>query len=139
MTTAGTAVAESPSLIGAHKRTLDTPALVVDLDILDQNIARIATACRSAGVSWRPHTKGQKVPAIAHRLLAAGAIGITCAKLGEAEVMAAAGIRDILIANQIVGPIKIRRLIDLLDLADAIVSVDSLANIDELDQAARAR
>jgi len=137
MTTAGTAVAEQPSLIGAHKRTLDTPALVVDLDILDQNIARIATACRNAGVNWRPHTKGQKVPAIAHRLLAAGAIGTTCAKLGEAEVMAAAGIRDILIANQIAGARKIARLMELRRRADVMVAVDDAANVAALDAAAR--
>ena len=59
------------------------------------------------GVAWRPHVKGHKTPEIARMQIAAGAIGITCAKLGEAEVMADAGIRDILIANQIVGPLKI--------------------------------
>ena len=124
-------------LIGLTKDELDTPALLVDLDVMEANIARVAAACREHGIGWRPHVKAHKTPEIAHMQLAAGAIGVTCAKLGEAEVMAAAGIRDILIANQIVGPIKIRRLMALLDRADVIVAVDSLANIRELDAAAR--
>ncbi|HUE75779.1 MAG TPA: alanine racemase, partial [Chloroflexota bacterium] len=86
-----------------------------------------------------PHTKGQKVPAIAHKEIAAGAIGVTCAKLGEAEVMAAAGIRDILIANQIVGHYKIIRLVNLVPHADVIVAVDSPDNVAELDAAAVAK
>ena len=83
---------------------LDTPALLVDLDIMEANIARVAEACRAQGVAWRPHFKGHKTIEIARKQIAAGAIGLTCAKLGEAEVLADAGIRDILIANQIVGP-----------------------------------
>ena len=106
---------------------------------MEANIARIASVCRQHGVHWRPHIKGQKTIGIIRKELAAGAIGVTCAKLGEAEVMAAAGIRNILIANQIVGPIKLRRLVDLLELADPIVAVDSLANLDELAEAARGR
>ena len=80
-------------VVGVPKDRLDTPALCVDPDVMEANIARIASACHDHGIAWRPHTKGQKVPAIAHKLLAAGAIGVTCQKLGEAEVMAAAGIR----------------------------------------------
>lgn len=125
-------------LIGLTKDELDTPALLVDLDVMEANIARIAAACREGGVAWRPHVKAHKTPEIAKLQLAAGAIGVTCAKLGEAEVMAAAGIRDILIANQIVGPIKIRRLMTLLRNADVITAVDSLSNVRELDAAARA-
>lgn len=109
--------------------TLDTPALVVDLDVMDENIARITTACRDRGVNWRPHIKGNKTPEIALRQIAAGAIGVTCAKLSEAEVMADAGIRDILIANQIVGPAKIARLIKLRERADPIVAIDSLDHV----------
>ena len=70
--------------------------------------------------------------------IAAGAIGVTCAKLGEAEVMAAAGIRDILIANQIVGPIKIDRLVRLAERADPIVCVDSIENLDRARRGVRA-
>ena len=125
----------SHDLIGQTKFALDTPALLVDLDVMEANIARIVAKCRAHGVAWRPHSKAHKTPEIAHMQLAAGAIGITCAKLGEAEVMAAAGIRDILIANQIVGPIKIGRLVRLTEHADPIVCVDSIENLIELDEA----
>lgn len=122
--------------IGRSKWDLDTPVLLADLDVVDANIARLAAFMREAGVGWRPHTKGQKVPALAHRELAAGAIGVTCAKLGEAEVMAAAGIRDILIANQVVGPGKAVRLAHLCRQADVIVTVDGVENAEELSAAA---
>jgi D-serine deaminase-like pyridoxal phosphate-dependent protein len=108
---------------------LDTPALLVDLDVMDGNIARIAAACRARGVAWRPHVKAHKTPEIARRQIAAGAIGVTCAKLGEAEVMADAGITDLLIANQIVGPTKIARLIRLRERADPIVAIDDPAHV----------
>ena len=126
-------------MTGLADGELDTPALLVDLDQLEANIARIAGTCREQGVAWRPHSKAHKSPAIAHMQMKAGAIGVTCAKLGEAEVMAAAGIRDILIANQIVGVPKVRRLMDLLDRADVIVAVDSTANIAQLGDAATVR
>jgi D-serine deaminase-like pyridoxal phosphate-dependent protein len=125
-------------VIGSSKFDLDTPALLLDLDVLDRNIERMAATFRAAGVGWRPHTKAIKVPALAQRLLQAGALGVTCAKLGEAEVMAAAGIRDILIANQIVGEAKTSRLMRVLELADVIVAVDSVVNMQALDAAARA-
>ena len=103
------------------KSELDTPALLVDLSVMERNIERMARTFRDAGVGWRPHTKGLKVPQIAHKLLSAGAFGVTCAKVGEAEVMANAGIRDILIANQVVGERKIARLLNLLPDTDVIV------------------
>jgi D-serine deaminase-like pyridoxal phosphate-dependent protein len=126
-------------MIGQPSSALDTPALLVDLDILEANIARIAETCASHGVAWRPHVKGHKTAEIARLQIAAGAAGITCAKLGEAEVMADAGFRDILIANQIVGPIKIGRLVQLLDRAAPIVAVDSPANVAALGEAAAGR
>ena len=119
------------------KSTLDTPTLLVDLDIMESNIAHIAQLCRAQGVQWRPHFKGHKTLEIAQMQISAGAIGVTCAKLGEAEILAANGIRDILIANQIVGAPKVRRLMRLLDLADVIVAVDSVENIRELAEAAQ--
>ncbi len=130
-------MAASASLVGLPKSALETPALLVDLDVMEANIARVADTCRRHGVGWRPHIKGHKTPEIARKQLAAGATGITCAKLGEAEVMADAGITEILIANQIVGPIKVRRLIKLLERAPVIVSVDSVSNIAELAEAAQ--
>src|SRR5258708_10769706 len=132
-----TRTAPAHSLIGQPKAALDTPALLVDLDVMEANIARIAATCRSHGVAWRPHSKAHKTPEIAKMQIAAGAIGVTCAKLGEAEVMAAAGIRDILIANQIVGSIKIGRLVALADQADTIVCADNIGNLTELDAAFR--
>jgi D-serine deaminase-like pyridoxal phosphate-dependent protein len=127
------------SEIGSPKTELDTPALWVELDQLEQNIAALAHACRQAGVNWRPHTKGIKTPAIAHKLLAAGAIGVTCAKLAEAEVMAAAGIRDILVANQVVGAQKTARLVNLLRHADVKVAVDNADVVCALGEAATAK
>ena len=125
-------------LLHADKGVVDTPALLVDLDALDANIASIAGACRRSGINWRPHTKGIKVPQIAARLIEAGAIGLTCAKLGEAEVMGAAGFSDILIANQIVGPQKIARLVALRRTCDVIVAVDGRDNVAAIAEAARA-
>ena len=127
------------SAVGMPKEALDTPALLVDLEKMERNIARMASTMRENGVNWRPHVKCPKVPAIAHRLLDAGAIGVTCAKLGEAEVMAAAGIKNILIANQVVGPTKINRLVNLLTSAEVIVAVDNAENVLALDAAARAK
>src|SRR5947208_13781611 len=122
---------------GQQKTALDTPALLVDLDALDANIARMAACFRQHGVNWRPHTKGIKVLQIAQRLIDAGAIGITCAKLGEADVTAAHGIRDILIANQIGGAQKIARLVALRPRCDVIVAVDNEDNVTMLSDAAR--
>ena len=121
------------------KQDLDTPTLLVDLDRVERTIAEMAAFFRGHGVGWRPHTKGQKVPEIAHMEIEAGALGITCAKLGEAEVMADAGVRDILIANQVVGRQKAERLAALLERADVVVAVDSIANGEELGAAAHAR
>lgn len=124
--------------IGLKIEELDTPALWVDLGRLDRNIRCVADELQSQGVSWRPHIKGIKVPAIAHMLVRAGAIGVTCGKLGEAEVMAAAGIGDILVANQVVGPQKVARLAAIQHHADVKVAVDSVENVTEIAQAARA-
>lgn len=126
------------TLIGLPVSELDTPALLIDLDALEANIAQMASDIASRGASWRPHSKSHKCPAIAHKQVAAGAIGVACAKLGEAEVMAANGIKDILVPNQIVGPIKARRVAALASFTDICVSVDSIANVQEIDAAALA-
>jgi D-serine deaminase-like pyridoxal phosphate-dependent protein len=127
------------SVVGRRTEELDTPALLVDLDRLERNVARMAqTIIHDAGVSWRPHVKGLKAPTLVRRLLDAGAIGVTCAKLGEAEAMAAGGVRDILIANQVVGPHKAARLARLRQRADVMVAVDGEENAVALDRAAQA-
>lgn len=126
------------TMIGQSREALDTPVLLVDLDIMQRNIDRMATTIiREAGVGWRPHTKAMKTPALAKMCLKAGAHGITCAKLGEAEIMAAAGIRDILVANQIVGATKIERLVTVCNQADVMVCVDDIQNVTAIDEAAR--
>lgn len=124
------------TLIGKQVCELDTPALLIDLDALESNIEAMSNDIRSQGSDWRPHSKSHKCPAIANKQIAAGAIGIACAKLGEAEVMAANGVQDILIPNQIVGPIKARRVAALAAHCDICVSVDNVANVEELDAAA---
>ena len=124
------------TLVGLPLSEIDTPALVIDLDALEYNIASMASDIKSRGANWRPHSKANKTPAIVHMEIAAGAIGVTCAKLGEAEVMGANGIKDILIANQVVGPIKTRRLANLCRIADVMVAVDSAENVREHDAAA---
>jgi D-serine deaminase-like pyridoxal phosphate-dependent protein len=128
------------TLVGMPVSALDTPALLVDIDTMDRNIAHLARTMRQVDVGWRPHAKGHKCPAIAHRQLAAGAIGVTCAKVSEAEVMVASGVRSILIANQVVGPVKTRRLAALLAAsgADVIAAVDNPANVRELNDAGAA-
>lgn len=90
--------------------TLDTPVVVIDLEVAQRNIERLQAACTAAGVGNRPHIKTHKSPLLAKRQLDAGAIGITCQKLGEAEVMAAAGATDILISYNVVGAPKHARL-----------------------------
>ena len=105
---------------------LDTPSLVIDLDAMERNIAEMAQVAREAGVHLRPHTKTHKCPEIAAMQIAAGARGITVAKVGEAEVMADAGIDDILIAYPIVGEAKLQRLRSVMERAHVSVSLDSL-------------
>lgn len=125
------------SLIGTELDKLDTPVLWVDLDLMEKNIDYLSNYFKNAGVNWRPHTKGIKIPAIAHKLLHAGAIGITCSKLGEAEVMAAAGISDILVANEVVGEPKLTRLVNLRRHADVMVVIDDLGNAEAISIAAQ--
>ncbi|HEY8449213.1 MAG TPA: alanine racemase, partial [Bacillota bacterium] len=112
------------SEIGLPLDELDTPCLVIDLDRLEANLERVAGYAAQRGLRYRPHTKTHKMPPVAHRQLRAGAKGITVAKLGEAEVMAAAGIDDIFIAHVIVGDIKLRRLAALAREVRVAVGVD---------------
>ncbi len=110
--------------IGCTPSDICTPFLLLDLDRFEANIRTMAAACADRGVQWRPHSKCHKSPVIARRLLNAGASGITCATLREAEIMADAGIRNLLIANMIAGPAKVARLIPLAARSDLIVCVD---------------
>jgi D-serine deaminase-like pyridoxal phosphate-dependent protein len=104
---------------------VDTPALVVDLDAVERNIDRMQARCDALGLALRPHIKTHKLPAIAHRQLARGAVGIACQKVGEAEVMAAAGLRDILVSYPIVGAAKAARFAALAGLVRMAAVGDS--------------
>lgn len=106
-------------------REYGTPALVIDMDRVERNIARIQKICDAAGVANRPHIKTHKSPFLAQLQIEAGAKGITCQKLGEAEVMAAAGIDDILISYNLIGDEKIARLGALLAKTKVTVTADS--------------
>lgn len=106
---------------------LDTPAVVVDLDVLESNITRMADRARSAGVRLRPHAKTHKSAWIAHRQIEAGAGGLTVAKLGEAETFAAAGVDDVLVAYPLVGAAKLARLRALAQCIRVITVLDDLA------------
>jgi D-serine deaminase-like pyridoxal phosphate-dependent protein len=120
-------------------REYGTPAAVVDLDRVERNIKRLQAACDAAGVANRPHIKTHKSPLIAAMQRDAGARGITCQKLGEAEVMADAGFEDILISYNILGEEKVARLAALMGKTNMIVCVDNPVSIAAAaDAAARA-
>ncbi len=123
-------------LPGTPVEELDTPAIVIDLDAAEANIAKMQEFASEAGISVRPHTKTNKSPYWAWKQLHAGAIGICSAKVGEAEQMAAAGIPEILIPNQIVTTRKIKRLMSVAATTKTIVAVDSEANVSDLSSAA---
>jgi len=118
-------------------RALNTPALVLDLDAFERNLARMMAHCRAAGLGLRPHAKTHKSIEIARRQMAAGAVGICVAKLGEAEVMGAGGIGHILITSPVVTTDGIRRLMALnAAIPDLMVTVDNLDNAQALARAA---
>ena len=108
-----------------HTSELETPAVIVDLDVMERNLSRMADYCRRHQLLLRPHTKSHKIPELAKRQIASGAAGITVAKLGEAEVMLNAGITDILIAYPIVGDDKTAHLAKLAEQASISVALDS--------------
>lgn len=128
-------------LIGQQgsRRALNTPVLVLDLDVLDRNIAAMADFAAAHGVKLRPHAKTHKCVEIAKRQIAAGAVGQCCAKLGEAEALADGGIGDILITSPVVAPAGIERLLELDARCPGLMQcVDNPANVDALADAATA-
>lgn len=132
-------IARGRGITGLSKTDLPTPALVVDIDKLESNVAKMADYAKSAGVSLRPHAKTHKTPEIARRQIAAGAIGICCATIREAETMARAGLRGLLITSEQVGVNKIARLIRLTEQRpDTMSAVDSPEHAQTLSDAAGA-
>lgn len=113
----------------------DTPTVIVNYDVAVANVRKMVAGLAKYGVAHRPHIKVHKSTMLAKMQIAEGAHGITCAKVSEAEVMADAGIRDILIANQIIGELKLARLAALCRKADITICVDSLAGATQLSEA----
>ncbi|TCT05127.1 DSD1 family PLP-dependent enzyme [Aquabacter spiritensis] len=124
-----------PAQIGMPAGDIETPALVVDLDLFDANLATLRDAVRGSGLRLRPHGKAHKCPDIARHQMAAGAIGLCCQKVSEAEVFVAAGIPDILVTNEIVDPRKLARLVALAERARIGVCVDGMAHVEGLKAA----
>ena len=122
--------------IVAPEEVVDTPAMVVDEEILHRNIAEMQAFAASVGVTLRPHAKTHKTPQIARLQVAAGAVGLTCAKLGEAEVFVdQGGVEDVLLAYPIVGEPKLRRLLALMERAHVTVAVDTADAASRLSEA----
>ena len=121
--------------VGASKSELSTPALCLDLDLFEVNIRTMVNSCHDHGVQWRPHAKCHKSPIIGHWLIEAGACGLTCATIREAEVMAQAGITDLLIANMIAGAVKVARLVELSGKADVMICMDNVVQADRISAA----
>jgi len=123
---------------GRRKEELETPTLCLDIGAYHRNARRMADyIVRQCGIQWRPHMKGQKAPELARLAVDAGAIGVTCATVYEAQAMASAGIADILLAHETVGAHKLRRLAGLQHLARVISATDSVEHLAMLAVAAR--
>ena len=123
-----------------HRDEIPTPALLIDVDRFERNLARMRAHAQASGKHYRPHAKTHRCPEIARRQIEAGALGVACAKLGEAEVMAAAGIRGLLITTEIVPDRSIFRLVRLLEVApDTMVVVDNAANVEALARSMASR
>ena len=115
-----------------------TPCAVIDLNIVDKNIAQLQKLCDDNHLANRPHVKTHKSPFLARRQLTAGAIGITCQKLGEAEIMADAGITDILIATNIIGAARSGRLAAVQRRTPLKICADNPFSINLYSEAGRA-
>ena len=128
----------APAETGMALDEIDTPALVVDLDAYEHNLATMAERLAGTGVRLRPHAKTHKSPVIGRDQVAHGAIGVCCQKVGEAEVMVEGGVNDVMVSNQVVGPRKTARLAGLARHARISVCVDDAANVVQLGAAAEA-
>src|SRR2546427_626444 len=124
--------------IGIALDEVDTPALVLDLDALEHNLLRMADAVKGSGVRLRRQGKSHKCAEIARRQIAAGAVGVCCKKVSEAEALAQGGVADVLVTNEMVGKQKLARLARLVREAKVGVLADDTANVADLDAAARA-
>jgi D-serine deaminase-like pyridoxal phosphate-dependent protein len=113
-----------PPAVGMTRDALDTPALLLDLDRFEANVGRLMSAVSAGGKDWRPHSKGHKAPWIARRQIELGAVGVTCAKVSEAEVMVEGGVSSILIANELAARHKVERAARLQADAEVMICAD---------------
>src|ERR1700761_2050954 len=114
-----------PATPGTREADIDTPALLIDLDAFEANLARMAALVATTNAKLRPHAKTHKCPVIAHLQIARGAVGQCVQKVGEAESLAWAGVSDILVSNEIVGTEKLARLAALARISRVGVCVDN--------------
>ena len=117
---------------------IDTPALIVDLDPFERNLARLAVSAGKGGVGLRPHAKTHKSAIIARKQISLGALGVCCQKVSEAEALVHAGVPDVLVSNEVIGRSKLMRLAALAKLARIGVCVDDPAAVAMLEEAAGA-
>src|SRR5260370_7888464 len=120
-----------------HVSELDTPALMIDLDSIERNMARVAGYVKSSDLRLRPPTKTQKVPAVGKLQIESGAVGLTVAKVGEAEVMVGSGTPDLLVAYPVIGRSKLERLTEVARKTRVTVALDSSFAARQLSEAAR--
>jgi D-serine deaminase-like pyridoxal phosphate-dependent protein len=116
---------------------LDTPALLLDMDCMESNLRQMASFLRNTPAKLRPHFKNHRMLVLARKQLEAGAIGMTCARLRQAELLIQSGIKNILIANEIAGEAKLRQFVDLSRQADVIVAVDNEKVVADLARLSR--
>jgi len=126
-----------PATLGMALAEVDTPALILDLDAFETNLKRLNDSLAGRKVAVRPHAKSHKCPQIAMRQIALGAVGVCCQKVSEAEALVEGGVGDVLIANEIVGIAKLRRLAALAKQARVAVCADDAGNVAALDAMAR--
>src|SRR6185503_5769954 len=126
-----------PATIGAPLAEVDTPSLLLDLDAFERNLQRLKDSLAGRPVNVRPHAKSHKCPQIALRQMALGAVGVCCQKVSEAEALVEGGVGDILVANEVVGAAKLKRLAALSKQARVAVCADNAENVKALDAAAR--
>lgn len=127
-----------PADPSADGPTLSTPALVVDLDVFEANVQAMAELLPGTGKTIRPHVKTHRTPELARRQLGGSVVGLTCATVGEAEAMVEAGFDDVFVANEVVDPAKIARLVDLAHRAEIRAAADDAEPVAALSRAAAA-
>src|SRR5512135_3541272 len=127
-----------PAAVGMPLAEVDTPCLILDLDAFERNLRCLPESLAGRNVKVRPHAKSHKCPEIALRQIALGAVGVCCQKVSEAEALVEGGVRDVLIANEVVGTPKLKRLAALAGRARVAVCADDAENVAALDAAARA-